>query len=178
MRAITEILNELKRPFPPDRVSYKVQSTKQDQTAALIVAYVDARDVIERLNTVCPEQWSDKHSIIVVNNELLGVECSITIRDSDTSLTRMDVGIGDSLDDANIGVKTHYSDAFKRAGVKFNIAISLYDLPQIWLNEDKLYKPGNKIKGVSKDGIKELRERYAKWVVNDYVKDTYGDVFQ
>jgi hypothetical protein len=179
LKDFNTILTELRRPFPESRVNFKVQSTKKDHTAALIVAYVDARDVIERLNDVCAEQWSDSAELISLDGKILGVQTTISIRTEDRVITRQDVGIGDDIESlqTNIGIKIHWSDSFKRAGVKFGIATSLYDLPQVWLNADKLYVSDGKIKGVAKEGTAELKKRYSRWLEQDAVKRKFGEVY-
>lgn len=47
-----EIVKELSKPFEPSKVSLKVQTKPNENGNALIVPYIDARDVIERLNEV------------------------------------------------------------------------------------------------------------------------------
>src|ERR1700757_4672948 len=50
--------DKLKAPFPPDRVSWRVGSTTADKKKGLAFGYIDARDVMERLDDVCgPENW-------------------------------------------------------------------------------------------------------------------------
>jgi hypothetical protein len=53
----------LRRPFTPAAVRFKVQATwpKDKPTGGLIVAYIDARLVTERLNLVVPHLWADAY---------------------------------------------------------------------------------------------------------------------
>src|SRR5690554_6875287 len=105
---------ELRRPFTAQAVKFKVQAVFG--TSALIVAYIDSRLVVERLNHVCPHLWSDAYSDD-------GTVCALTI----DGITRHDVG-SPSATEARKGL---YSDVFKRAAVKFGVGVSLYATPQI-----------------------------------------------
>lgn len=175
---INNIISQLRQPFPASRIDWKVQTKKKDETAALVVAYVDARDVSERLNKVCPGQWSTKFGVLYSNEDVLGVECALTIRTDEVALTRADVGIGDLSDDMmNAGLKTHYSDALKRAAVHFGVNSCAYELPTIWLNEEKLYKSNGKIRGIADAGKANLTERYEKWVHTEQVAKRFGPVY-
>lgn len=185
MKDIKSIIQELRQPFPAKFVDWKIQTVKKDNTGALVVAFVDARDVSERLNSVCPGQWSNRQSPLIIAYDLQGVTCSITVRDGDTSVTVEDVGIGQPIEpgmkdfERDIRIKTYYSDAFKRAGVKLGIATSLYELPQIWVNEAKqLYKQGETVKGLTNDGKAALKERYDKWVTSELIQKRFGAIYE
>src|SRR3546814_9320067 len=53
----------LSKPFPPSAVSWRSQSLTKDGTKALALAYIDARDVMRRLDDVCgPAGWQDSYS--------------------------------------------------------------------------------------------------------------------
>ena len=134
-----DIQKRLKAPFPSSWVGWKAQSTNRDKTRALAVAYVDARAVMARLDAVVgPGNWSDEYRVIrddtytvrdASGNERrvreVEVECRLTVMD----VTKSDVGSGEDA-------KSAYSDAFKRAAVKFGIARYLYSLPKQWVDYD------------------------------------------
>jgi len=109
----------LRRPFTAPAVKFKVQATwpKEKPEAALIVAYIDARLAIERMNLVCPHLWHDEYE--AVGNGLMW--CRLTI----DGLTRRDVGEGKG--------KGLVSDALKRAAVHFGVGVSLYAIPKLVL---------------------------------------------
>ena len=87
------------------------------------LAYVDARDVMDRLDQVCGGAWQDHYQ------EVCGrVVCCISIHNQ----TRSD-GAGDTQVEAEKG---GLSDAFKRAAVKWGIARYLYQLPNEWVQLD------------------------------------------
>lgn len=114
------IVKELSKPFDPLKVSLKVQTKPNENGNALIVPYIDARDVIERLNEVAGGDWSDAYQTI--NG---GLECALTV----CGVTRRDIG---ATDNENETEKSAYSDALKRAAVKFGIGLYLYNLPKVW----------------------------------------------
>jgi hypothetical protein len=116
-----EMLEQLAKPFPANKISIKVQTKPNDNGNALCVAYIDARDVMERLDAVVAGGWSDEYRSAPSG----GLECALTV----LGVTRRDVG--DDQND-NEQQKAGYSDAFKRAAVKFGVGRFLYDLPKMY----------------------------------------------
>jgi hypothetical protein len=106
----------LRRPYAPDAVRWKIQTTwpKDNPRAGQVVAYIDARLVIERLNLVVGELWSATYDRMSD-----GLLCRLTI----DGVTRCDIGDGKG--------KAAYSDALKRAAVQVGIGVSLYALPAV-----------------------------------------------
>lgn len=145
----------LRRPFTPEAVRFKVQATypKNDPTGALVVGYIDARLVIERLNMIVPGLWQDDYE--PVGPGLL--MCSLTV----DGLTRKDVGEGAG--------KALYSDAFKRAAVKFGIGVSLYAIPQTHLkladgSVKSIQGPKGPSLAITPAGEKRVRAAYKDWL--------------
>ncbi len=141
------IWDKLKEPFDPALISWRIGSTnkkseqrndpKAKATKGIALAYINARDVMNRLDEVVgPGGWSDKY-FETTSGRLM---CEITILDPDTNrfITKSD-GAGDSDIE---GEKGAISDAFKRAAVKFGVGRYLYDLPNSWveLNEKEQIK--------------------------------------
>lgn len=119
------MLDELKAPFPPERVSWRVGSTNGDKTRGLALAYIDARDVMERLDAVCgPAGW--QRSYPHANGKTV---CSIGIKIDGEWIWKAD-GAGDTDVEAEKGA---LSDAFKRAAVNWGIGRYLYDLDSPWV---------------------------------------------
>lgn len=131
-----EMLQELSRPFPAPEIKFKIQAkVKSKPHTGVIVGYLDARNVMERLDEVCGVDWQDAYeSVKCANKE--GVACYITIG----GVTRGDVGDPES-DGMDSSLKSAYSDAFKRAAVKFGIGRFLYALPKLYatLTDDDKY---------------------------------------
>jgi hypothetical protein len=142
---------ELAKPFPPEEVQLKVQSMNKDRTKGMVVAYIDARMVMDRLDEVFgPDNWEDMYRVLsdksadteVGSLRTVEVECTLAVvLDKDVRIAKRDVGEGDSL-------KAAYSDAFKRAAVKFGVGRYLYSLPKVWadLNEYKQIKDPDAVK--------------------------------
>ncbi len=117
-----EILEQLRKPFPASKISFKCQTKPSEKGNSLVVAYIDARDVMERLDDVVGPDWSDRYEKA---GTAKGLVCYLTV----CGVTRADVG---DEDNENEPVKSAYSDAFKRAAVKFGVGRFLYDLPKMW----------------------------------------------
>lgn len=117
---------KLSAPFPPDRVSWRVGSTTADKKKGMALAYIDARDVMQRLDDVCgPGGWQREYPH--ANGKTV---CSIGIKIGDEWIWKAD-GAGDSDVEAEKGA---LSDAFKRAAVSWGIGRYLYDVDSPWVD--------------------------------------------
>lgn len=121
MELTPDILKQLAEPFPPKAISIKVQTKPNENMQSLCVAYIDARDVMDRLDAVVGGEWSDVYSKAPSG----GLECALTV----CGVTRRDVGEDDNDNEKE---KAGYSDAFKRAAVKFGIGRFLYSMPKMF----------------------------------------------
>ncbi len=124
------IFKQLSDPFPPAKVSWRVgQITKKDLHKASALCYIDARDVMDRLDAVCgPGNWSDAYHETPKGRIL----CTISIKIGDEWVSKSDAA-GDTAVEAEKGA---VSDAFKRAAVKWGIGRYLYDIPMQWVQID------------------------------------------
>lgn len=119
-------IKALTAPFPPDRVSWRVGSTTADRKRGMALAYIDARDVMDRLDEVCgPENWQCRYPH--ANGKTV---CEIGIRINGEWIWKAD-GAGDTDFEAEKGA---LSDAFKRAAVRWGIGRYLYDLEAPWVD--------------------------------------------
>lgn len=119
------MIEKLSAPFPPDQIHWRAQTLTKDKTKALALAYLDARDVMDRLDlAVGPENWQDSYVETVKGR----VVCTLSIRVGDEWVSKSD-GAGDT---AVEGEKGGISDAFKRAAVKWGIGRYLYNLADVW----------------------------------------------
>ena len=121
-----ELFAALAAPFENDEVRNRQQGGRQLQ-------YITARTVMNRLDDVLgPENWWDEyqpleHSVI----------CRLTVKLPDGStLTKSDAGGYAGMPDSGDDEKSGFSDAFKRAAVKFGIGRYLYRLPHQWADYD------------------------------------------
>lgn len=132
-----ELLNQLKRPFPVDRIHWRIGSTniKKDTDNELkwgevpqgsAMCYIDARDVVKRLDDVAPLAWQSRYSH-AANGVFI---CEIGIKIEDEWLWRSN-GAGETAFEAEKG---GMSDAFKRAATQWGVGIYLYQIPSAWVN--------------------------------------------
>jgi hypothetical protein len=93
------------------------------------LAYIDSRDVVNRLDEVCgPENWSDTYPHIGSTTV-----CQISISIDGQWVAKTD-GAGATDVEAEKG---QLSDAFKRCAVKWGIGRYLYDIPTPWVQIDE-----------------------------------------
>jgi hypothetical protein len=127
MKDAREIQRALSAPFPPSVLGWKPQSVKGDR--ALACAFIDARDVMDRLDEVLGvENWEDSYTVLAGGS----VACRLTVRVGPAMITKEDVGSPSDQPDAGDKLKAAYSDALKRAAVKYGIGRYLYSLPMQW----------------------------------------------
>lgn len=120
------MFDKLSAPFPVDAIHWRAQSITQDKSKALALAYLDARDVMNRLDDVVgPAGWTDTYEE-TPSGRLI---CRLSVLTPDGVWVMKSDGAGDT--DVE-GQKGAISDAFKRAAVKWGIGRYLYDLGNVW----------------------------------------------
>lgn len=120
-----ELFTRLAAPFPADRVSWRVGSTNKDKSKGLALAYIDARDVMQRLDeAVGPANWQSRYP-----HADKKTVCEIGIKIDGEWVWKAN-GAGDSDIEAEKGA---LSDALKRAAVMWGIGRYLYDLESPWV---------------------------------------------
>ena len=108
-------LTKLKDPFP---VKWRVQTS--DSNKAMCVAYIDARDVQNRLDEVCGmENWKSTTKV-----EKGNLYTTILIRVNNEWIEKTDVGTESKIEKE----KGEMSDSLKRAAVQWGVGRFLYDL--------------------------------------------------
>jgi len=130
-----EIRKGLGKPFTPDKIKrFAGAEIKQGANAGkcLWFPYVDARDVFDRLDEVVgPENWSDASSIVDATTK--AVACTLSL----FGVSKTDVGYPNAAADAGNAqmepLKAAYSDAVKRAAVRWGVGRHLYDMTPIML---------------------------------------------
>lgn len=135
------LLKQLKNPFDPRFVKWRVGATNerkengkvvQKATKGIALAYLDAREVMKRLDDVCGVGgWQSK--FIEIKD---GFICELSIQMPNGEwITK-----SDSADYTDVeAVKGGASSALKRAAAVWGIGRYLYYLPNIWvpLNDRK-----------------------------------------
>jgi hypothetical protein len=125
----------LKDPFDFVDVDYRIGASTQDKARGMLVFYIDARAVMDRLDAYTAEHkgtWWTSYAPLADGQH---IECQLTVQmpvgGALVAVTRCDVGepsegMGDTL-------KGAYSDALKRAAVQFGIGRYLYSLGETWV---------------------------------------------
>lgn len=129
---LTELFLRLAEPFDPSEVKWKPQAVSGNR--ALAIAFVDARVVQDRLDEILtPAGWEDAYEVITENQSVV---CRLRVKMGDDWMTKMDVGSTSEQPDGGDRMKAAFSDALKRASVKFGIGRYLYRLPSQWCDYD------------------------------------------
>lgn len=125
MTTDVEMFAALSEPFPADAIHWRVGATTKDKDKGIGLAYIDARDVMDRLDEVVGcDAWQDTYAETNKGRIL----CALSLLINGEWITKSD-GAGDT--DVE-GDKGGISDAFKRAAVKFGVGRYLYRLPNTW----------------------------------------------
>lgn len=144
-------LAQLKDPFEPDRISWRVGSTTKDKKKGMALAYIDARDVMQRLDDVCgPENWQCDYP-----HAGQKTVCRIGIRIDGEWIWKAN-GAGDTDIESEKGA---LSDAFKRAAVLWGIGQYLYDIETPWVTLDVKEADGKVyVNGIAKHEFTRLHK--------------------
>lgn len=125
--------DDLKKPFAPERISWRLGSTNGEKTKGMALAYIDARDVMGRLDEVCGLLWQAEY-VPMPNGTCC---CRIGVKIGDEWVWRsngaMSLADSDKIDAKEMAEKGSYSDAFKRAAVLWGVGQYLYDLDSPWV---------------------------------------------
>jgi len=133
------ITEQLKQPFNPKVIHWRTGATNAKKlgckpwqaTKGIALAYIDARDVMKRLDDICGDSWQ-------VEYPFEGC-CRIGIKIDNEWVWRSNGAGATDIE----GEKGQYSDAFKRAAVLWGVGRYLYYLPNVWcdLNNGNIKNP-------------------------------------
>lgn len=125
------IAQALAAPFDPGEVKFKPQTVSGNR--ALAIAFVDARVIQDRLDEVLGVMgWQDSYERFPDGS----VVCRLRIRLGTEWITKEDVGSQSEQPDEGDRCKAAFSDALKRAAVKFGIGRYLYRCKPQWVDYD------------------------------------------
>lgn len=143
-----EIRDKLAAPFAAAEIQWRAIAVKGH--SALAAPYVDARAVMRRLDEVLGvDGWQDSYAPLVNGC----VVCTLRVHVEQGWIERADVGSpfhrrgrslfrrlwsafdADGDEDGNV-TKSAYSDALKRAAVKFGVARYLDRVLKVWVEYD------------------------------------------
>jgi hypothetical protein len=103
------------------------------RTCSLAICYIDARAVQDRLDVVFGvDGWQDRYVLLPDGSAVCRLRCRIGER----WVVKSDVGSPSEQPDEGDRHKAAFSDALKRAAVKFGIGRYLYRLPRQWVDWD------------------------------------------
>ena len=135
-----ELRKKLEEPFSIRAIKFKPQTISKNRDKALMVAFIDARDVQDRLDSVVgPENWQftvrEIDTGVTSNNKIASVIGALSI----FGVIREEVG-EDSQPDRDkttkeiimSSYKSAVSDALKRCAVQFGVFRYAYSLDQQW----------------------------------------------
>jgi hypothetical protein len=126
-----EVGERLSALFEPREVKWKPQSVKGNR--AMAIAYIDCRVIQDRLDEVMGvENWQDGYEIVPDGS----VVCRLAVRINGEWVTKTDVGSPSEQPDGGDRLKAAFSDALKRAAVKYGIGRYIYRLPNQWVDYD------------------------------------------
>lgn len=121
-----EVFEALAGEFPPEEVEFLPRGTSGGM--ALGLPYIDARDVMRRLDAVVgPAGWS--FDFDVLGPEAKRVKGRLTV----LGVTKCDAGEASGEEEP---LKSAVSDALKRCAVHFGVGRYLYYLPRLWAPYD------------------------------------------
>lgn len=129
---MNHILDELRKPFHPSRITWRPGALTGKKDKALALAYADLRAYQNRLDEVCGMDWSVSYT--PWSDRII---CHLTIN----GITRSSTGEPDSREPSGrerseIAGTTAEAQAFKRACAMFGLGRYLYNLPSVWVEYD------------------------------------------
>lgn len=154
------VMQQLKNPFHPDDIEWRVGSTTGDKTKGLALAYVTNRAIQNRLDEVFGVfGWRNEYKEWKGTSQL----CGISVKFEGEWITKWD-GADDSATEA---VKGGLSDSMKRAAYQWGIGRYLYKLPQKWV----------KLKPAGKSYAIDEKMQLPKWALPaDYDYQVNDDI--
>ncbi len=131
MNDTATIARALAAPFAAGEVRLKPGAVSGNR--ALAMPYIDARTVMDRLDQVLGiDGWRDAYECLPDGAVLCRLSCKL----GEVWIEKADVGGASDQKDAGDRRKAAFSDALKRAAVKFGIGRYLYQVAPSWRDYD------------------------------------------
>ena len=152
-----ELFDALCMPFAAEEIDWRVGSTTQDKSKGMALAYIDARAVMDRLDSVCgPENWQCNYSQGVGTS----IVCNLGLRMPNGDWIWKADGAGAT--DVE-GEKGMLSDALKRAAVRVGVGRYLYQMDSPWVALEPAGR-SFKIPDTERKKLDEVHEKAAQRV--------------
>jgi hypothetical protein len=168
-----EIFEALAAPLDPQSVkTLEKRDKKSGHTTS--IRYIDARTVIERLNSICPGQWTFETELLSVP-QAAGDKWVFKGRLTVCGAWQEDVGMNDN-EDYYDPPKAAVSDALKRCAVHFGIGTELYGDVSTKRQAPTTAKPVQAVKAAPVEAHKRpytpeaLRENTGKYLASKEYK--------
>ena len=130
-----DIQEALAAPFGNSEIKCKPGVVSGNR--ALVLWYVDARTILDRLDAVMGiGNWRDDYEFLPDGS----VICRLSLRIDGEWITKVDVGGASEQADSGDRHKAAVSDGLKRAAVHFGIGRHLYRLLTLWADFDQAKK--------------------------------------
>jgi hypothetical protein len=120
------LLEQLSQAFPKSEIQWRAGAVTRDKKRAQALPYAEPRAYEDRLNDICPGDWSVKFSPWGEKR----IICELTINGVTRSST------GEDNDGFAPGTAAE-AQAFKRACSKFGLGRYMYDVPIQWVDYDE-----------------------------------------
>ncbi len=148
-----DVMTGLQDPFNISQIKWRLQTKPKDPNdpRALAVAYLDPRDIHERLDLIVGcDGWSfDWQPIVITQGKILAVKGTITI----AGVSKSDIGT--STEEDTDPSKAAVTDALKRAAVLWGIGRHIYRTPPQWVRA----RPHGKSWEIDPEDLNRLRAR-------------------
>jgi hypothetical protein len=132
---VKSIMQQLAAPFPIHEVRFRPGATSGNR--AMVLSYIDVRSGQDRLDEVLGlDGWQDQYTVLQDGS----VMCELRCRIGGEWIVKTDVGSQSEQPDSGDRLKAAFSDALKRAAVKFGIGRYLYRLPAQWCDYNPVRK--------------------------------------
>jgi hypothetical protein len=124
------LLEHLSVPFAKDDIAWRAGATSRDKKRAQALPYAEPRVYEDRLNEVCPGDWS----VVFKPWGESRLICELTIYGVTRSSTgEFDDGKKNAIAEGTVAE----AQAFKRACSKFGLGRYLYEIPIAWVEYDE-----------------------------------------
>ena len=158
-------LEALTRPMMDEEVNWRMDSLMKNGTRVRLLAYIDARAAMERLDeAVGHGGWSDDY----MPGPNGGVMCILKLSIDSYWVSKSDVAENTQIE----AIKGGVSDAFKRACVKWGIGRNLYDLGDTIVDVVTSYPRGIPKKYIVR--VNSKRDNVRGWAVAPSIRDILG----
>lgn len=154
---VTQLHQELIKPFPAAHVAWRIQHTTQDKTRGLAVPYVQSRAIQSRLDEVVgPFNWKSEYKPWHNTGSAASQLCGISIYSEERGewIQKWDGAENTDIEPIKGGI----SDSFKRAAVLWGIGRYLYDLDAQWVEVEQR----GKSYVIPAGALRELGGKYEK----------------